>query len=352
MILYIKILFWMALQLLFFVCFGIVLTRLAKKKVYPLGFSAAIGYFGYFALFECLAFPMKIFHASLTVLSFVWGLILAAVVLTALWCLKNRDKKAKNTVRKILKDHSLWIFIVILCVAAQCLMVALYLDYSADSAYYVGEAATAVYTDTLSRYNPYNGQMLETFNPRYVFSCYPLHNAVISRLSGIHPLIQAKTIMTVLNAVTANLIYYQIGCALFRGKKKAADLMVCLICLIQLFSNTIYTSGTFFFTRLHEGKAILANLAAAMILYCCVRLYQDLEDRKIWILLFICNLASIAFSQSAMFFPAAAAAGTLPFILVRRKFRQTGWLLFSVLPNIVLLVGYFLMKTGIVTLYA
>lgn len=351
MSLYISILLWLALQILIFGCFGIVMLRLGKRKKYPFGLSVAVGYFGYFALFECIAFPMKIFHGSLTLLAAAWAAVAAAIALLALWCLRSREKNKKHMISAVWGEHSFWIFAVLVCVGLQCLMVVFYQDYSADSAYYVGEATTAVYTDTLSRYNPYSGFLLETFNPRYVFSCYPLHNAVICRISGIHPLIQAKTIMAAVNVIVGNMIYYQIGKALFQEKAKAADAVVCLICLIQLFSNTIYTAGTFFFTRIYEGKAILANLVAGMILYCCIRLYQDVEDRKIWLLLFVCNLASIAFSQSAMFFPAAAAAGTLPFILYRRKLKQIGWLMFSVIPNLVLIVGYFLMKTGVITLY-
>ncbi len=68
--------------------------------------------------------------------------------------------------------------------------------------------------------------------------------------------------------MTANLIIYQIGKRLFDGNRKKADLMLVFVCVLQLFCGTIYSSGTFFFTRSYEGKAILANIAIPSVLMC------------------------------------------------------------------------------------
>ena len=45
------------------------------------------------------------------------------------------------------------------------------------------------------------------------------HNAVWCRLLGIHPIVQAKQVMSCMNVVTANLIIYQIGKRLFDGNR-------------------------------------------------------------------------------------------------------------------------------------
>ncbi len=72
-----------------------------------------------------------------------------------------------------------------------------------------------------------------------------------------------------MNVVTANLIIYQIGKRLFDGNRKKADLMLVFVCVLQLFCGMIYSSGTFFFTRSYEGKAILANIAIPAVLDVC-----------------------------------------------------------------------------------
>lgn len=120
-----------------------------------------------------------------------------------------------------------------------------YEDTTVDAAYYVGTVSTSVYTDTLGRYNPFNGAIQKAFQARYVFSAYPMHNAVWCRLLGIHPIVQAKQVMSCMNVVTANLIIYQIGKRLFDGNRKKADLMLVFVCVLQLFCGTIYSSGTF-----------------------------------------------------------------------------------------------------------
>lgn len=96
-------------------------------------------------------------------------------------------------------------------VLLQCLIVVLYKDTTVDAAYYVGTVTTSVYTDTLGRYNPFNGAILKTFQARYIFSAYPMNNAVWCRLLGVHPIVQAKVVMSCMNVIIANLIIYQIG---------------------------------------------------------------------------------------------------------------------------------------------
>ena len=96
-------------------------------------------------------------------------------------------------------------------VLLQCLIVIFYEDTTVDAAYYVGTVSTSVYTDTLGRYNPLTGRFRRLFRPDMFFSAYPMHNAVWCRLLGIHPIVQAKQVMSCMNVVTANLIIYQIG---------------------------------------------------------------------------------------------------------------------------------------------
>ena len=69
--------------------------------------------------------------------------------------------------------------------------------------------------------------------------------------------------------------------------------------------------------RFYEGKAVLANIIFPMILYCSIRIYQDEEDRALWIYLFLCNLTGITFSGSAFMAVFAGSGAILPIILLR-----------------------------------
>ena len=205
-------------------------------------------------------------------------------------------------------------------VLLQCLIVIFYEDTTVDAAYYVGTVSTSVYTDTLGRYNPFNGAIQKAFQARYVFSAYPMHNAVWCRLLGIHPIVQAKQVMSCMNVVTANLIIYQIGKRLFDGNRKKADLMLVFVCVLQLFCGTIYSSGTFFFTRSYEGKAILANIAIPSVLMCAVWYLQEKNSRNVWIILFVTAVSALTFSGSAIIFPIVIAAGMAPAAVMNKRF--------------------------------
>lgn len=339
------------LQILAFLSLGTLVLKGMKKEKVTLSLAAVTGYFVYFALFEVIGLVMTFTYQSLTTLTYVMSGILAAAILAAvIWGGKDWLRQIRG-IREALREHS-WMFLLLAAaVLFQCYAVAVYSDASADAAYYVGIANTAVYTDTLQKYSPYTGAALSKFMARYVFSCYPLHNAFVSRLTGIPVILQARTVMPVVNALVANLIWYGIGRCLFPGKsRKQADLFVVFVCVIQLFCDTIYQPGTFFFTRLYEGKAILANLVLPMILCCSLRLYRNDRDKTIWIDLFFCNLAAVGFSGSAMIAAAACSAAVLPLIFLRKRFRLAAPYLVCLLPLACWYGAYYLAKIGVLSL--
>lgn len=310
------------------------------------------GYLLYFTVFELIALPMVLSLKPLSMLAKIWGgLVAAAVVGSVIWCFPNWMKRIRR-IENIFREHKGFLLLLGVCIGIQCLMGMLYSDTSADAAYYVGTVNTAVYTDTMGRFNPYTGTPIGHFSARYIFSCYPMHNAVVCALTGIHPLIQAKTIMAAVNILISNLIVYETGLRLFRNHRVKADLMVCFVCLIHLFSNTIYTDGTFLLTRSYEGKSILANVVFPMVLYCAIRLYQDEKERFLWILLFLTSVSAITFSGSSIIFPVSLAAGILPVIAIKRKGRLLLPWLVCMLPSILYLTVYFLCRAQIIVLNA
>lgn len=307
-----------ALHFLVFLSMGTLVLRGAKKERFSVSFAVLIGYFCYFSVFEVLVVPLMLHQRSLTAFSYILlAVLFLAVAAGIVWGMRNRLGQIK-VIPAMLREHSLLLLLLFAVVAFQCYFAAIYYDGSADAAYYVGVASTSAYTDTLGTYNPYTGELLKTFNIRYVFSCYPLHNAFVAKVSGLPAIIQARTVMAVVNAVIANILYYHIGCALFKGKsKRYADLLVIFLFVINLYCNSIYLPASFLFRRLYEGKAVLANIIFPMILYCSIRLYQDEEDLAPWIYLFLCNLTGITFSGSAFMAVFAGSGAILPIILLR-----------------------------------
>lgn len=341
----------MVLQVTAFFCIGSVLMHLLRMEA-EASFALVLGYLAYFAVFEFLAVPMTIAWVPLKTLSVVWAGILAVTVLIAAWFLWKQWLSQLKKIQEIIKSHSWMLPIVGAVILLQCLIVLLYQDTSVDAAYYVGTVNTSVYTGTLGRYNPFTGNPLKNFQVRYVFSAYPMHNAVWCFLTGNHALVQCKMVMSAINVLIANLIIYHIGKALFKGGKKQADLMIIFVCLMQLFSYTIFTTGTFFFTRSYEGKALLGNISIPMVLLCSIWLWYRADDQKIWLILFITAVSALTFSGSAIIFPAVISAGILPVAFMKKNHRILFPYAVCLFPSVLYAAIYFCAKAGLLTLKA
>ncbi len=315
---------------------GTFLADLLKIKA-GLSLRLVLGYFLYFGLFEILTVPMILTWASLHTLCLVWGILLILITAGAV-ILEIKRKKHHSSpsagIRSFITDHSLWITAAAAAVILQCVLAVLYQDTTVDAAYYVGTTSTSVYTGTLGRYSPYTGAPLKNFQGRYVFSAYPMHNAVWCVLLGLHPLVQSKVVMILINVLFANLVIYHLGLSLFKGGKKQADLMVCLVCVMQLFSYTIYTPGTFLFTRGYEGKALLANLVFPAVVLMGVWYYRE-QRPAYFAVLTLLSLSGACFSGSSVILPAAVIAAILPTLVMRRRFSHLIFLGLSLVPSLI-----------------
>ena len=338
------------LEFIVFYAAGIVLARILKIKV-DCSLTFILGYLVYFAVFELVIVPMTLKWVSLTAAAYIWTGIMVLVICAAVIC-TIKKQLSFGSISEIWKNHSVMIILAGAVVLLQCLIVIFYEDTTVDAAYYVGTVSTSVYTDTLGRYNPFNGAIQKAFQARYVFSAYPMHNAVWCRLLGIHPIVQAKQVMSCMNVVTANLIIYQIGKRLFDGNRKKADLMLVFACVLQLFCGTIYSSGTFFFTRSYEGKAILANIAIPAVLMCAVWYLQEKNSRNVWIILFVTAVSALTFSGSAIIFPIVIAAGMAPAAVMNKRFSGLVYCAVCMLPSALYAAVFFACRIGLLTLVA
>lgn len=330
---------------------GTLFIYLTGKKNFTCPMAVVSGFFLYFTLFEAVALPMTLLGMSLTALGIVWIVIALGM---NVWAVAVGRKLWAQEIKGILYmvgKHPAVTACVIVCVLIQMAIVFIHMDYSPDAAYYVGQVSTDVYTDTLARFDPYTGSMRSGFKLRYLFSTFPDYNAVCAKMLFLHPLKQAKVVMPEIIIVTANLIYYQIGKALFREDYKRSAYLVIFVFIINLYSNTIYTTANFLLFRTYEGKAILGNLIIPCLFLCMIKLYQEKADLTVKLLMLVCGCSSVTFSSSSMMLiPVAVSAGALPYIVLRKRFKMIGWYLVWVLPVTAAMILYFLLEKGILNL--
>ncbi len=348
---FLRILYIFPLHFVLFAAMGACLFRALHVKGQGVSDGILYGYFLYFGLFELICVPAKFVGLQTRQLSLVMLVVMLLSLAGA--CFWGRDMLRGNGQKAAAwwKRHS-WIgLLMLLAVAVQIGITVCYVDGSQDAAYYVGVASTAVESNALERYSVYTGIARKSFAARYVFSAFPFHNAVVSVLTGIATIIQARTIIPAVNVCIANLIYYRIGRRLF-GKQDAryADLFVLVVFLVQLTANTLFLPGTFYFCRLYEGKAMIANVALPMTLLMAFSLWEEPENPLYWTGMGLSGLAAVSFSGSG--YLAGVLAGVLLIPLLLHHFRK-GYIRRAILVEVPVLCWaacYVLAKAGILSL--
>jgi hypothetical protein len=214
-----------------------------------------------------------------------------------------------------------------------------------DQAYYIGDTASSVYTDTISQYNPYTGHQLEVLNQEYLLETYQNHSAVMCQLFGVHPLIEIRTVMTSVVILLYQLIFYEIGMVLFKRDRLKSAVMVCFLFLLNVFSYNLFTAGEFLIIRPFEGKTILAVLIIPCLLWLFLRTASDPFNRICWYHTFLVILGSFGLNMSSIFMiPFEISAFYIPLAIRKKKLSIFLGYLALLIPCIVFTAAYLITK--------
>lgn len=336
------------LQLFLFFATGSILFRLFGIKEESFTLILFSGFLAFFCLFGIIAIPMILTLCSLSVLTCTITVISVIILAAGILLLFKNRRTLSPMLKKSTKGHSYMFLPLLFMLFIQQLTVFNHIDWSADACYYIGKVSTDVYTNTMGQYDPYTGAALSALDSRRLFACFQEYNAAITQLFHIHPLKQAKLVMPQLLILLTSITYYHIGLELFQKNKKKADLFVCFVILLDLFSNTIYTNATFLMTRTYEGKSILANLIIPGLFYCFLLMWKKEKHRLCTLLILLLSYSSCIFTSSSMMIvPVGLTAGMIPQIIKERKWKELPFYFICILPNMLVCVIYLLTSKGL-----
>lgn len=348
---------------------GLLFRKLSGKDELPegmrtFGITLLAGYIMLFALLEIVGIPvmlLSVYHGySRFVLWYVLVLAGGSVAGYLLYLKRRKQEKASVTGEApAVKEHQngmyrgwlcrepfdTWegrgfLLLFLLLAGFQLYMSFTRASFDGDDAYYVVQSLTAQQIDTLYRIDPNNG-MSTPLDARHALALFPIWEAFIGTLCGIHATIVAHSIVPLMLIPLTYLVYYEIGKNLFADKKRHLPVFMALMALWQLFGNvSIYTNETFLLTRTWQGKSFAGNFvipAVFWIFLCLFRMGEggkteqkvDAEGAyrrsrrcrtKLWLLLALLNLAAGASSSLAVFLSCALTAG-LGFLLMVKERR-------------------------------
>ena len=234
-------------------------SELIRRKDSTLLENYVFGVAAIWGLFEVISVPFIVASAPFSVLSIVYTIVLAIVILAGSVKLTLRRKK-KETVKKDFDIRSLLPWIpVFLLLLAQCIFFAVFQHYDGDDSYYVAQSTITLKFDTMFRRDVNNGFYIEV-EGRHALGALPIWISWLSNVSGLHPAIIDHSIMAPFLLTLMYAVYTMLSGRIIRDKKWR-PVFVLLIGLWYIHSNvSLYTAETFAYTRTWQGKAVFANI--------------------------------------------------------------------------------------------
>lgn len=324
---------------------GLLLSCVMPGRDRTPGAVFIMGYLLLLALFELVGIPVVIFvtYRSFTLLSRIFMALSIALAFGGVVLMIKKAggeegyfSRGQGVPGQITFEEGLCYFLFGLLVAFQMYMAFTRASFDGDDAYYGAQGAIAFQMDSLYRINPYTGRSAP-LDVRHALALFPVWEAFIARMSGIHPAIVMHSVIPLLLIPLTYLLYFLIGKELFRKKRIMLPMFMILMALLQIFGNvSVYTNETFFLTRTWQGKSVAGNFMLPAVFWIFLNLFDDnwdewpghvwmerteRENRGYFAALACLNLASGAASSLAVLLTCLLTAGLGFLFAVRyRKF--------------------------------
>ena len=279
-------------------------------------------------MFQVAALPMILSQQKLSSLTKVWVGIVGIVLLAWGWRQRReirtffQKRQGMPRTAGCLKSS---ISITGILIAALLLLQLYYMltnEYSGwDTAYYVGNMNTAVFTDTMYVFDGNSGWKVADLPFRYCLSSFYMQGAAVCLLTKLPALVYCRYVTPAVGWLVSNVIIWEIGRrTVGKREKRYAWWFLGAVCAVNFFFASTYTTSEFLLTRSLEAKSYCANIVVPIIFLIAIRLWERWREKDYWIVLFFVTFASDAISfSSLMLVPVLLTVLCGAMLLVERK---------------------------------
>lgn len=294
------------------------------------------------AIFEVVSLVCILLKTSLRTLILVYGVAVFISYIISWTCnwkkiLKLFLKKGKITLIEVA---------IIGLILFQVAMLTFMTHTDDDDAMYVGEAVTTVQTDSLKQVDPYTGEIADGYNYRYLMSPFPIFNALLSKVAGIHPAIMAHTVFPILFIPIAYCVYSLIGERLFEKNERKRDLFLVFVNIFNICSYySVYPASVFMLVRIWQGKAILASVILPLLFYLCLSLSEKNMTKRDFIRIFTTLVAGIMLSSMGVILGAIlVGCFGITYLIIEKSWKKFLILGICCMPNVLASIVYILFR--------
>lgn len=324
-----------------------------------IAYSLVIGNVFMWAMFQLLAVPMILLKAKLTSLLWLWVAAILLFVLLAAFCCRKRSITDFFCCKSHLEEEHdgkaqkalTYVFAVLAAavVCFQCYKYIFEVHIDEDDSRFLVNALDAYQHNHMYLCNPADGTYAGTWVGELVkdiSSPWMIYVALVSKIIGIHPAIVARTIMPPLLLLMGYCAYYLIGELLWKRRTYLCFLTVAVAAVVNMyFGDSPYTQSNFTLIRIWQGKSVVAAVMLPLFFALLLELYKRGEERRLYVVLLLANLASCLLSGMGIFF-AGIMIGVygLWYNLIEKRWRSVPYVMLACVPTIVYGLTYVLMK--------
>lgn len=324
---------------------GMLYNKIVKHEITELLSNWISGFVLCLGLFQILVLPCIVLKTSLTMLTWIYAIIVALVCIISVVNTKGEFGKIWEKVCIWTKQIPWQTIFVVALIAVQIYMYVVYTHTDYDDTFYVATSVIAVDTDTIFQYDPYTGDLYAALPKRYVLSPFPIFVAMLSKLSGIHATILAHTVLPPVYLLLSYGVYALVGTELFKGKRKSNAWFLSFVGLISIYLYTTdNTQAAFMLMRIWQGKAFLAAMLLPYVFYLGYKMIADKWENKEWIMLLFAMLSCCLVSSMGIML-GAIMAGIMGILnaYAKRNIKSLIKPVLCCVPNIVLAAIYLIM---------
>lgn len=341
-------------------CLGLFMSQLFKGQDSIVN-TMIYGYLLMLALLEVVGVPLVLLCnvGGYYIFATVFLIVLFVIAGLGAYLGRNKIKAIPSTVGKCFGKESIkststeakvYVLLIALCVFVQLAMVFVFASMDADDFYYNAQALTSQKYGTMYRVDASTGRSTY-LDIRHALALFPMWQAVVSSVTGIHLAILAHKILPLVIIPLSYLLLFQISKELFPDKKEKQFLFVLLMNVWRVFGFVSYfTTETFFLLRTWQGKSFAGNFILPVIIWIFLMIYKkrenvfDVKDnRKYYLLLAISIIASGSSSSLAVML-SCVLTGLLGFLfLIREKdFKEFSRQICCCIPGVIYILVYVL----------
>ena len=301
------------------------------------------GTFLLWGIAQLFAVPFTLLKIKFSVLFIV--LIATSFLICIYEIIKNGIKFKKPNISK--KET---IFVVI-TISIVCVMMFLNFKYQhvdEDDSRFIVNAVDILDTDRLFLTNPTTGEEIPGFilreSDKDVCSPFAVYIAMMSRITGITPVVFAHTLLPLMMIVLASCVWWLVGEKLIGKNIIDQSMFTVFILLMHLFGYShLWTEVTMFMDRLWQGKSIVASIGIPALFVTFFDFYDDSKYKNLLPILIVdmglCLLSGNGIVMGAIIIGCFATA----YSILKKDVKLLYIIAFLAIPNVL----YYLLEINI-----